>query len=67
MSFYSKKTRTARKRHRCGETGLSIEPGTRYVCYAGVWEGDFFSAKMLEPLAEMFDRYNDEAKLESPL
>lgn len=59
MSFLSKRTQTARKHHRCCETGAVIKPGTKYVTYSGISEeGDFFSVKMLAPIAELCDRVN---------
>lgn len=37
--------RRAAIQHRCGECGRVIEIGEVYRKYAGVWEGDFFTAK----------------------
>ncbi len=41
--FYSEKTITARKKHRCEVCGTTIEPGQKYVKKAGVHDGDFWN------------------------
>ncbi len=60
MNFHSEHTYTARKQHRCGETGTPINPGDRYTVYTGICEGYFFSEKMHERLSIVFDRLNRE-------
>lgn len=44
-SFYSEGTVTARKQHKCGDCGRTIEPGTQYVKTAGAVYGDFWTWK----------------------
>lgn len=44
--FQTEYARKARKHHHCAICRRSIAPGTEYTVYAGVWQGDFSSAKM---------------------
>lgn len=41
----SDKTRTARKKHKCGECRILIQPGDKYEHYTGVFDGEIFTAK----------------------
>ena len=38
-------TPKARKRHKCFECGMHIQPGETYERYCGISEGEFFEAK----------------------
>lgn len=38
-SVYACDTRTARRKHKCCECGLAINPGDTYAYHHGVWEG----------------------------
>lgn len=41
--FYDERMVTARKPHKCCETGRMIQPGERYWRICGKWEGDFMT------------------------
>lgn len=41
--FYSEKLYTARKTHKCCETGRIIQPGEKYWRCTGKWEGELMT------------------------
>lgn len=49
--------RLARRPHTCCECRSQINPGTRYACNAGSWDGEFFSEKMCALCHELRDSY----------
>ena len=60
MSFHSRKTHIARKPHRCGETGRTIQPGEAYVAFSGKFYGDFYAHKMCASVAPIYERIDHE-------
>lgn len=61
MDFHTTSVHVARKRHTCDVTKLPINPGDRYVRHVGVYEGDFYCARMLAQAAPVYERLNTEA------
>lgn len=63
------KTRKARKKHRCCECGVTINPGDRYQYSSGIWDGEPDSYKQCQTCYQVFEwaagqaEYNDEVPL----
>lgn len=55
MTFQTTSIHMARKAHRCETCRDLIEPGTTYIKTAGVWEGDFYTAKQHEDCRKLWD------------
>lgn len=55
--FYSMEYPRARKQHRCGECGKTIEIGERYQRFSGKFDGDMFWEKTCENCAEIRDGF----------
>lgn len=45
-SFEDKRQITARKPHSCESCRRQIMPKEQYLCFAGKWDGDFYTAKL---------------------
>jgi hypothetical protein len=43
--FFREKMVKAKKQHKCGECGATIEPGEKYENAVGVWDGEFSTHK----------------------
>lgn len=60
MSFHNTTTHKARKAHRCAGSCGVIQPGETYTRFTGVSDGDFYSVAMKVPIAEIYQRLNEE-------
>ena len=49
VTLLSRKRKTARKTHKCGECGWDIKPGQEYEVDATVFEGNFEAHKICIP------------------
>lgn len=50
-SVFRSDKRTARKAHRCGECGITIQPGTVYTAEGGINDGRAWDQKLCLPCA----------------
>ena len=51
---YSEATRKAKKEHKCGECCRTIKPGEKYWYATGLFEGDWFEAKVCPDCEAMY-------------
>lgn len=58
--FHETKERTARKPHRCQESGCKrteqILPGQRYTLFVGRFDGEFYSHRVCARCARAYER-----------
>ena len=55
--FHTTKTVTARKSHQCEECRDPINPGERYECTSGKWDGQMSTFRVCLPCVEIRDAF----------
>lgn len=59
LEFYTATKPKARKRHKCDLCGKTIEPGEKYSCFSGKYDGEMFTSKHCMPCNNIVNAYCD--------
>ena len=62
LEFYTATKPKARKQHKCDLCGKIIEPGEKYSCFSGKYDGEMFTTKHCLPCNNIVNAYCDKCE-----
>ena len=62
LEFYTETKPKARKQHKCDLCGKTIEPGEKYHCFTGKYDGKMFTDRTCLPCSGMISAYCDKCE-----